>query len=78
MKTINQINADIIKLTMIIREKYPELSKYLAEMPLTIPSEINPEINSRMLHEYYNSLEMLLKKYTPNHQSKKKIKYIEK
>jgi hypothetical protein len=69
MKTLSELNADILNITMTIRKKYPELSKYLAEMPATIPNEINPEINSRILHEYYNSLEMLLKKYAPSHQS---------
>ena len=67
MKTLSELNADILKITMTIQEKYPELSKYLAEMPVTIPDEINPEINSKILHEYYDSLEMILKKYALNH-----------
>ena len=61
MKTLRELNADILNITMTIQEKYPELSKYLAEMPVTISDEINPEINSKILHEYYDSLEMLLK-----------------
>ena len=69
MKTLRELNADILNITMTIQEKYPELSKYLAEMPVTISDEINPEINSKILHEYYNSLEMILKKYAPNHHS---------
>jgi hypothetical protein len=69
MKTLSELNADILNITMTIREKYPELSKYLGEMPVTIPKEINPKINSRILQEYCNSLKMLLKKYAPNHQS---------
>ena len=49
---------------MKIRTDYPELSKYLEEMPTTIPDIKNPEINIKILQDYYNSLESLLKKYT--------------
>lgn len=67
MKTENEINLDILNITMTIRDKYPELMKYLAEMPITIPDVENPEINNQVLHEYYNSLENMLRKYAPNH-----------
>ena len=53
---------------MIIREKYPELLKYLTEMPDTIPSVAHPEINRETLQEYHDSLEAIMKKYAPNHQ----------
>ena len=52
---------------MKIQNQYPELSKYLAEMPVTIPDVKTPEINIKNLQEYYNSLLALLNKYTPNH-----------
>jgi hypothetical protein len=67
MKTEQAINADILKITMTIQEKFPELSKYIMEMPVTNPDEISPKINLKNLTEYYNSLEALLKKYAPNH-----------
>ena len=67
MKSLNEINADILNITMTIREKYPELSKYLSEMNETIPNEIHPKIKIQTLQNYYNSFEDLLKKYTPNH-----------
>ena len=47
--------------------KYPELSKYLGEMPVTIPDSTNSEINIKTLKEYYDSLISLLKKYAPSH-----------
>ena len=49
MKTLNEINADILNITMTIREKYPELSKYLLEMNETIPNEIHPRIKMQTL-----------------------------
>ena len=45
MKTEKELNDAILKITMKIRNDYPELSKYLSEMPVTIPDITNPEIN---------------------------------
>ncbi len=67
MKTEKEIEDAILKITMKIQNQYPELSKYLAEMPVTIPDVKTPEINIKNLQEYYNSLLTLLNKYTPNH-----------
>ncbi len=38
METENEISNNILKATTAIQEKFPELSKYLAEMPVTIPN----------------------------------------
>ena len=69
MKTEHELNADILKVTMIIRDKYPELSKYISEMTITIPDVATPDINIKNLKEYYDSLVAVLKKYAPNHVS---------
>ena len=67
MKTEKELNADILKITMVIQEKFPELSKYIAEMPVTIPNVATPEINVKILKDYYDSLEVLMKDYDKNH-----------
>lgn len=67
MKTESQLNADILKITSIIREKHPELSKYISEMPITIPNINSPEINVTLLADYYDSLAAMMKKYAQNH-----------
>ncbi len=67
MKTEKELNEAILKITMKIRNDHPELSKYLSEMPVTIPDISNPEIDNKILTEYLESLENLLKKYIPNH-----------
>ncbi|WP_428659930.1 hypothetical protein [Runella sp.] len=67
MKTKNDLNADILKITMIIHEKFPELSKYILEMPISIPDVIDPEISIKNLNDYYESLTGLLKRYAVNH-----------
>ena len=67
MKTEEELNAAILKITLTIQEKFPELSKYIEEMPVTIPNVAEPEINNKTLKDYYDSLNALLKKYAPNH-----------
>jgi hypothetical protein len=68
METENEINAKILKVTMVIQENYPELSKYLNEMPITIPSDSRPEVNHKNLQKYYDSLVTLFRKYVAEHQ----------
>ena len=67
MKTQAQLNNDILKITMNIRENYPELSKFLGEMPITIPDESNPEINTEILQDYFNSLKSIVTEYDAKH-----------
>ena len=67
MKTEEEINENILKITMKIRNEYPELLKYLNEMVITIPDVASPEMSIKVLQEYYNSLDAILRKYSPNH-----------
>jgi pimeloyl-ACP methyl ester carboxylesterase len=67
-KSENDMNAKILKITMNINDHYPELSKYLNEMPVTVPSEKDPEITIRLLKEYYESLHSVLNKYKTDFQ----------
>lgn len=67
MKTEQELNADILKVTMLIGDKYPELSKYISEMTVTIPDVETPDINIKNLNDYHDSLVAILKKYAPNH-----------
>lgn len=67
MKTVKELNDAILDITMKIRNEYPELSKYLSEMPITVPDILDPKINVTTLTDYYSSLENILKNYIPNH-----------
>lgn len=66
MKTEKELNEAILKITSKIHNEYPELSKYLLEIPITIPEVSSPEINIKILTDYYETLENILKKYIPN------------
>lgn len=59
----NEWNTKILTITMKIKDQYPELSKYLTEMPETIPDEKDPEITLKNLKVYFESLNSLLNKY---------------
>ena len=63
MKNENDLSKKIIDITMQIQKKHPELSKYLTEMPETIPIDKSPEVNIISLESYLNSLETILSKY---------------
>ena len=61
------LNAEILEITLKIKEKYPELSKYIEEMSVTIPNVQDPEITRKNLKVYYESLKDLLNKYIKEH-----------
>lgn len=73
MESEKDLNAKILEITLLIQDKYPELSKYISEMPVTIPIAENPEINIQNLQKYYDSLDQLLKKYMLEHPKKKPL-----
>lgn len=68
MESEEEINAKILKVTMVIQENYPELSKYLNEMPITIPIDSRPEVNVKNLQKYYDTLVTLFRNYVAEHQ----------
>lgn len=70
MKSENELNQDIIAITAKITQEYPELVKYINEMPLkNLPIADSPNLKS--LEEYYNSLVEIVKNYSKTHESTK-------
>lgn len=63
----NYLNSKILKTTTIIKNQYPELSEYLNETPVTIPSETSPEIALNNLKTYGESLNSILINYKLEH-----------
>jgi hypothetical protein len=39
---------------MLIQKRYPELSKFIGEMPVTIPETAHPQITKTNLLDYYD------------------------
>ena len=71
MQAIEEINQKILLKTLDIKTNYPELSKYIEEMPITIPNLENPQITLQNLKEYYHSLNVLVINYASTHIAKK-------
>ena len=70
MKTKAELEQNIINITTKINTEFPELSKYISEMPENV-SEFNTDgQGTKNLKEYYNSLEELLLEYSKTHSSK--------
>ena len=67
MKTEQEWNASILEITLKIQQHYPELSKYINEMPVSTPDVKHPEINIKNLQDYYESLKGILDQYGAQH-----------
>ncbi|WP_299124325.1 hypothetical protein [uncultured Winogradskyella sp.] len=70
MKTLQDIEDQIIRLTLSIEVNYPELYATLDENPITIPSQDHPEMNIKIMEDYLESLKQILKQYTKTHNKK--------
>lgn len=64
VKNVADFNGDILRTTQLINQLYPELSKYLEEMTVTIPDVNCPKITNQVLMEYSESLHTLLNSYS--------------
>ena len=60
---VRDLNLKIIRVTQEIKDHYPELTKYLEEMPVTVPDEKDATITLRSLKSYYDSLNSILNNY---------------
>jgi hypothetical protein len=67
MRTLQDIEDQIIRLTLSIKVNYPELYATLDENPITIPSKTNPELDKIAMEDYLESLKQILKQYTKTH-----------
>ena len=69
--TEKDVNAKILQVTLMIRQQFPELSKFLDEMPVTVPNEEHPHVKLHDLKKYYDSLQAILSKYKLEHPYRK-------
>jgi len=74
MKAKTQLNQDIINITTIINQEFPELSKYISEMPVIFSEKENEEINNKNLEAHYHSLVELVNNYSNTHTSTNETK----
>jgi hypothetical protein len=63
----DELTEKILKVTKIIKKKFPELSKFLIEVPESEVDYEHPEISLQDLRDYYQSLNSILVKYKLEH-----------
>ena len=69
MKTEKELEEFILNITMKIQTEYPELSKFIKEMPENVSENNKDAVNSNNMEEYYNSLVKLLAEYSKTHEA---------
>jgi hypothetical protein len=67
MKTLQDIEDQIITLTTSIEVNYPELYVMLDENPITIPTVSHPDMTISIMEDYLESLKQILKQYIKTH-----------
>lgn len=67
MKTKKEVEQNITNITNTIHQNYPELNKYIVEMPSN--NSGNEEQTIKKLEDYYHSLKEHLNKYTRTHKA---------
>lgn len=65
LESEQDLSARIMELTTYIHDSYPELIPYIGEIPIAIPDDPAPEVNNKILKDYYESLYQIVK----NHQN---------
>tara|TARA_R110001632_G_scaffold84909_3_gene186900 strand:- start:989 stop:1192 length:204 start_codon:yes stop_codon:yes gene_type:complete len=67
MQSNNDLNTNIRLTTLKIQEEYPELVKYLNEIPRNFLSNTDKGINNKELKGYLDSLNNLIETYAKEH-----------
>ncbi len=67
MKTKSELEQAILLNTMKIQKEFPELSKYLIEIPVKFIDTDKNGINSNSLEDYNDSLNELLIRFSQAH-----------
>jgi len=74
MKTATEWEKDILNIIVKMNEEFPELSKYLDELPDQVSGMDNVLLNTKNFMEYYNRLDAVLSGYSKTHMAKKSKK----
>ena len=63
MDELQSIQKKITQLTFTIESKYPELYRFLDEEPSTIPNLARPEIDIKIMKDYFEGLQQIFEHY---------------
>lgn len=62
-----ELNARILDLTMQIRKASPELSKYIAEIPMEVSNAADFHTRMQEMEAYLDTLHAIFHRYVQNH-----------
>lgn len=71
MKTKEQLEQDIIAIILKIHSEYPELAKYISEIPEPNYDTGSGQLSPWKFKEYYSSLMEIVTEYSKTHGNKK-------
>lgn len=67
MKTKEELEKDIAQITLKIYEKFPELSKYISEIPIAFSAPENEQEDFVNFKHYYETLQNVVLEYAKTH-----------
>lgn len=67
MKSETELTQDILEITDKIHQEFPELIKYLKEMPMANNPSASNGVSNKSLSDYYYSLVDLVAEYSKTH-----------
>lgn len=67
MKSQNDLNEEILAITVKIKTEFPELIRYLNEMPENFLSIDHKGVYNKELKDYLDSLNQLIEAYSKEH-----------
>lgn len=66
LESEDDLNSRIVEITNQIQENYPELTPYINEIPISVPADPSPEVNTKILKDYYDSLYQIVMNHEKN------------
>jgi hypothetical protein len=69
MKSITELERDIVNITLKIHHEFPELSKYIGEIPGGTSEKDNHLLGINKLKEYYDSLTIVVSEYAKTYET---------
>ena len=69
MKTKAELEKEILTITMKMHSEYPELSKYINEIPIDTTIGHGDLVNTQNLRQYLNSLQEIMLEYAKTHEA---------
>lgn len=72
MKSITELEKDIVSITLKIYNEFPELSKNIGEILINYAGKESNQIDTKKFEEYYSALAAVVSEYAKTHEANSK------